>query len=100
MTTVAEAAFQHRLWIEGLALLDGLADLRVIRCRVDAEARPETGCSAGGPSSRPGLPTPTSSTWPPRRRSLRWPSDVPTLDVDTADGYRPELPAVIAFCRR
>ena len=25
--------------------------------------------------------------------------DVPTLDVDTTDGYRPGLPAVVAFCR-
>ena len=34
VTTVAEAAFQHRLWVEGLTLLDGLAELKVIRCRI------------------------------------------------------------------
>ena len=37
VTTVAEAAFQHRLWTEGLGLLDDLADLRIIRCRVAEE---------------------------------------------------------------
>lgn len=37
VTTVAEAAFQHRLWSQGLALLDDLADLRLLRLRLEAD---------------------------------------------------------------
>ena len=36
VTVVAEAAFQDRLWRGGLDPLVGLAQFRVVRCRVDA----------------------------------------------------------------
>ena len=39
------------------------------------------------------------STWPPASSFTPLSLDVPTLDVDTADGYRPPLPMVVAFCR-
>src|SRR5215210_2949201 len=32
VTTVAEAAFSHQLWFQGLRSLTELADLRVVRC--------------------------------------------------------------------
>jgi predicted kinase len=97
VTTVAEAAFQHRLWTQGLALLDGLAELKVIRCRLDPEAawvrmqrrrseQPTRAAHADLEHLAAAAPfTPLAL-------------DVPTLDVDTADGYRPELPAVLSFC--
>jgi predicted kinase len=97
VTTVAEAAFQHRLWTQGLALLDGLAELKVIRCQLDPEAarvrmqrrrskQPTRAAHADLEHLAAAAPfTPLTL-------------DVPTLDVDTADGYRPELPAVLAFC--
>jgi predicted kinase len=99
VTTVAEAAFQHRLWIQGLALLDGLADLKVIRCRIDAEEartrmqrrrseQPNRAAHADLEHLAAAAPfTPLDL-------------DVPTLDVDTADGYQPELATVLSFCRR
>lgn len=38
VTTVAEAAFQHRLWRPGLERLCGLARIRIVHCTVDAGA--------------------------------------------------------------
>ncbi|MEW2386061.1 hypothetical protein AB0873_28775 [Micromonospora sp. NPDC047707] len=37
VTTVAEAAFQHRLWRPHLRPLGGLADIRVVHCQIAAE---------------------------------------------------------------
>jgi predicted kinase len=98
VTTVAEAAFQHRPWTDGLALLAGLADVKVIRCRVGAgEARDRM--------QRRRSQQPTRAAHADLEHLAVAPSftplslDVPTLDVDTTDGYRPELSAVVTFCR-
>ena len=56
VTAVAEAAFQHRLWTEGLALLDGLADLKVIRCRVGEERGSGPDAAPAGRAADPGGP--------------------------------------------
>src|SRR4051794_5765099 len=37
VTTVAEAAFQDRLWRPGLERVHGLARIRIVHCTVDAE---------------------------------------------------------------
>ena len=98
VTTVAEAAFQHHVWMQGLALLDGLADLQVIRCRLSAdEARTRV------QRRRTEQPTRAvhadlehlAAAAPFTPLAL----DVPTLDVDTTDGYQPDLAGVLAFCR-
>jgi predicted kinase len=99
VTTVAEAAFQHALWGRGLAALDGLADVVVVRCRLDSVAARER-------MERRRAEQPTraahadlahlAAAAPFAPLTL----DVPTLDVDTTDGYRPDLPAVLAFCRQ
>lgn len=97
-TTVAEAAFQHRLWMPGLGLLDGLADLKVIRCRVDDEV-------AVARMQRRRTEDPTRAAHADLEHLAAaapfTPLDlaVPTLHVDTSDGYRPELAVVLAFCR-
>ena len=99
VTTVAEAAFQHGLWQQGLAHLDDLADLKVIRCRLDAEAARDrmTRRRAEQPTRAAHADLPhLAAAGPFAPLTL----DVPTLDVDTADGYRPDLPEVLAFCRR
>jgi predicted kinase len=98
VTVVAEAAFQHRLWTEGLTHLDGLAELKVIRCRVGEE-------EARDRMLRRRDEQPTRAAHADLEHLAAAPSfaplslDVPTLDVDTADGYQPQLPVVIAFCR-
>jgi predicted kinase len=98
VTTVAEAAFQHRLWTEGLARLAGRPDLRVVRCRLDPEEartrmlrrRTEQSTRAAHADLEH-----LAAAAPFTPLSL----DVPTLDVDTTDGYRPRLDDVLAFCR-
>ena len=98
VTTIAEAAFQHRLWTEGLALIDGLADLKIIRCRVDeAEARVRMRRRRAEQPTRTAHADIEHLAAEPAFTPLTL--DVPTLDVDTADGYRPELLEVVAFCR-
>ncbi len=96
VTLVAEAAFQDRIWRQGLAPLLGSADVRVVRCWVDDDRARERVLDR-----RAALATrvahadfdqmPAPSTFVPI--SL----DVPTLDVDTADGYSPALPEIVDF---
>ena len=98
VTTVAEAAFGHRRWEEGLEPLIELADLRVIRCQLtELEARrrmqrrldadPTRAAHADG--EHLAAPTPFAPL------SL----EAPALDVQTTAGYDPDLPSVVAFCR-
>jgi predicted kinase len=99
VTTIAEAAFQHRLWTQGLALLDGLADLKVVRCQLDGE-------QARARMRHRRADQPTRAAHADLEHLAAAASftpltlDVPTLDVDTTNGYRPDLAAVVAFCRR
>ncbi|MFV2198649.1 AAA family ATPase [Nocardiopsis sp. LOL_012] len=102
-TVVAEAAFQDQLWRPGLEPLTGLARIRVVRCRVDAgTARARIGRRAGESPLRSAhadrdllrsLERGESSldAWVPI--SL----DVPAIEVDTSDGYRPGLDEVVPF---
>ena len=98
VTLVAEAAFQHRLWVQGLAPLDGLATLRIVRCAVSDEiARDRQQRRLLAQSTRSAHADAEhlsrATTFDPIQ--LDW----PTLDVDTSDGWRPGLPAIAAFCR-
>ena len=96
---IAEAAFQHELWTTTLEALQPGADVRIIVCTLEpamAEAR-----------------LIERLTIDPRRwfhddaeigaamiRTYRPPAlDVPTLVVETRDGYRPALDDVVAFAR-
>ena len=96
VTTVAEAAFGAPLWHEGLALLADLADLRVIRCRVsEGVARERMRRRQLTQATRTAHADAEHMAAPPPFTPLTL--TVPTLDVDTADGYRPELAEVVAF---
>lgn len=98
VTTVAEAAFQHRLWAEGLAHLDGPADLRVIRCRIDEDlARDRMRRRRAEQSTRSVHADLEHLAEATPFVSLTL--DVPTVEVDTTTGYRPALSAVVEFCR-
>ena len=99
VTTIAEAAFQHPLWRQGLAVLDGLADVLVLRCRLDpgaARARMERRRTEQPTRAAHADLAHLAAAAPFAPLTL----DVPTLDVDTTDGYQPDLPAVLAFCRQ
>ena len=106
VTVVAEAAFQDPVWRLGLgrwggsAELDGLADVRVVRCAVAPEVAlarvdrrrlsdPRRAAHADDSVSVESLASFVPISLP-----------VPTLDVDTTDGYSPPLPAIVTFAAR
>ena len=99
VTTVAEAAFQDRLWRPGLEPLRRLAELRLIRCtvapdiaasrmseRLATDARRAAHADSGHLAAPPAF-VPVSL-------------DAPALEVDTSDGYRPGLAEITAFVNR
>lgn len=95
VTVVAEAAFQDHVWRPELEALYGVADLRIIRCRVDpvvgrrriADRPPRTAHADA------------SIQQDPRYYDDYVPVslDVPTIDVDTSDGYKPTVDEILAF---
>lgn len=98
VTHVAEAAFQHPNWERGLEPLRPLAMLRIVRCHVApdvAQARAEY--------RRHKQPTRAAHD-DTGHFSVERPFepirlDAPTVDVDTTDGYNPDLEAVLDFVR-
>ena len=90
VTVVAEAAFQDRVWQPVLTPLLGAADVRVIRCALPAAvARARIGARAARPA-HPGTPV-DADAWVP----IALP--VPTLTVETGDGWAPGIPEIIAW---
>ena len=94
VTLIAEAAFQDHRWRPILAPLLPQVPIRLIRCHVDPAtavtrlaSRPAIGWAA-----HRGTPV-AADAWLPV--SL----DVPTLPVDTTDGYAPGEAEIIAFAR-
>jgi predicted kinase len=102
VTTVAEAAFQDRLWRPGLEPLRRLARIRVVHCVVDADvalARKQRR-SKEDPLRRVHAdpqPEDTSAHAEGHNAFHRVSVDAPWIEVDTTDGYAPELNAVVAF---
>ena len=106
VTLVAEAAFLHAVWAPRLGPLLAIAPTRIIVCSVDAELAWQRHVARGlaDPererfhpdralvAAREGSPLPLAPFDPPRL-------EVPTLVVDTTNGYRPELERIIAFAR-
>ena len=106
VTLVAEAAFQHKLWTPRLEGLLAIAKTRVIVCSVDAElarsrhverglADPDRERFHGDNAvraAREGRRLPIGSYDPPK-------FDVPTLIVDTTDGYHPQFEQIVSFAR-
>lgn len=106
VTLVAEAAFQHALWAPRLTSIRETAELRVIRCRVDAGLARDRIARRSDEDPLRGLSHPDDELL--RRidegavsldahRPLRL--DVPTLAVDTSEGYRPAFDEIVAFAR-
>jgi predicted kinase len=102
VTTVAEAAFQDRVWRPRLEPLRALARVRLVHCEVDAEV-------AWGRIRRRHDENPTRRAHADpgadaaRAQALRHRGfdrvsiDEPAIRVDTTDGYRPGLDEIVAF---
>ena len=97
-TLVAEAAFQHGLWIHGLPRVGDLATVKIVRCVVsDRVARARQQQRLLVQNSRAAHADVQHLTRSATFEPLRL--DAPALDVDTSDGWQPDLQAIASFCR-
>jgi predicted kinase len=100
VTTVAEAAFQDKVWRPRLEPLTNLAQIRIVHCTVDAGVAFERSRNRlrDTPSRRahadPRDPAEHAAT---HRAFDRLRMDAPCLEVDTTDGYYPGLKEIAAF---
>ncbi|WP_029902534.1 AAA family ATPase [Nocardia brasiliensis] len=100
VTTVAEAAFQDRLWRPGLTPLLGLAQVRVVHCVAAPEVAAERIRQRRNENRLRRAHSAPGSAVPVGRPFDRVALDVPCLEVDTAAGYDPSLDEVLAFVNR
>jgi predicted kinase len=95
VTVVAEAAFQDHVWRAGLEPLNSVAQTRIVRCRVD----PVVGRQRMVGRVRRGAHADASviddAGYYDRFVPVSLP--VPTIDVDTSDGYDPALERIVVF---
>ena len=106
VTLIAEAAFQHKLWAPKLEAIRATAQVRIIVCDLDAPLASRRHIDRGladpqrerfhhdraVQAAREGIQLPIGEYDPPHLL-------VPTLTVDTSDGYHPDLDSIAAFAR-
>lgn len=105
VTTVAEAAFQDRLWTPNLEPLANLAQIRVIRCttpaaiahhRIADRANHSAHRAAHGDRD---LLEAIAAGEHSLDSFVPISLNVPTLTIDTSDGYSPILADIVSFIR-
>ena len=101
-TTVAEAAFQDRLWRAGLEPLRNLAQLRIVHCAVEADLAFNRSLKRSEKNPLRLAHTDPSShdaaEYILRHSTFdRISVDAPWIEIDTTDGYRPGLRQIVAF---
>ena len=106
ITVIAEAAFQHKLWMPELEPLMSIARIRIIYCVIDAQLaksrfieRAMSDPDREGfhenqttQSSKEGITIYERDYDPPQLA-------VPTLSVDTSNGYQPTFEEIISFAK-
>ncbi|HEY0719275.1 MAG TPA: AAA family ATPase [Streptosporangiaceae bacterium] len=103
VTTVAEAAFQDRLWRPGLEPLRDLARIRILQCTVDPELAFQRSLRRSiKDQHRRAHADPAPGDADAYLERLRAFDRVAvegteTIEVDTTDGYRPVLDDLMAF---
>ncbi|WP_216911575.1 AAA family ATPase [Nocardia noduli] len=100
---VAEAAFQDRLWRPNLQPLAEIADIRVVHCtaptlvtraRMTRRMGADPHRHAHNDADRIASIDAGADTFVPIAM------DVPTLIIDTTEGYRPDITTVLRFATR
>lgn len=100
VTTVADAAFQDRVWRPRLAPLQDLAHLRIVHCQVNPDvAWTRIHRRRAENPVRRAHPDPQDATDHAARHAGfdRVSVPAPGLEVDTTDGYHPPLAEIVAF---
>ncbi|MEV0297017.1 ATP-binding protein [Nocardia sp. NPDC050710] len=100
VTCVAEAAFQDRLWRPNLLPLTEIADIRIIHCTAPAAVlRDRIVHRAGADPHRRAHDDSGLITAIARGEHTFVPVnlDVPSLTVDTSNGYSPDLDTIAQF---
>jgi predicted kinase len=102
VTTVAEAAFQDRLWRPGLEPLQDLAQIRILHCAAAAEValvRRLRRMNENPVRRAHEVPRPDGAVAhaPHHDGFERVSIDAPWMEVDTTDGYDPGFETVVAF---
>ncbi len=101
-TTVAEAAFQDKVWRPRLTPLLSLARVRIVHCVVAPDLaferilRRRARNSARLAHAEP-VPEDAAGWFRRRHEFDRVALDVPSIEVDTTSGYRPALDRIVAF---
>ena len=95
VSTVAEAAFQDHVWRPRLEPLLGLAQLRIVNCTVDPDLALQRVRQRAHDSPLRRAHADASLNRP--QAFTRISMHAPSLEVDTADGYRPGLDQIVAF---
>ena len=95
-SVVAEAAFQDRLWRQGLEPLLPLVRVRVVHCDVRPEMRAARLKTRA--TEQPGHAAAHGPAREPRAGDVfDAVSLVPALRVDTSEGYKPAIEDILAF---
>jgi predicted kinase len=102
VTTVAEAAFQDRVWRPALEPFRGLARIRIVHARVapDVAFQRILGRKEQNPLRRAHADPSygdAASQAQAHRVFDRVSIDAPWIEVDTTEGYRPVLSDIVAF---
>jgi predicted kinase len=102
VTTVAEAAFQDRLWRPGLEPFRDLAQIRIVHCTADAgvafrrQLRRQENSPLRQAHADPGADEAAEQTV--RYNAFdRVSVQAPRIEVNTIRGYRPGLSRIVAF---
>ena len=97
VTVVAEAAYQHARWAWFLNRLKGLANIVVVQCHLDAAEALARMTARGIRRAHADAQVLGSITAADIVKFTRLAFDAPSIDVDTTDGYAPDIDQVVAF---
>jgi predicted kinase len=96
VTVVAEAAFQDKVWAPNLEPFSDLAHLCVVQCHTDAAvARERVERRASSRTAHADASVLDDAAY--FDAFVRLGATLPTIDVDTTNGYDPEMDTLVAF---